>query len=437
MATNVGPDTAAAPGAAADQSAADDEEAKRERRFSWMAPHQRAALEDQRQRTRTAAAIAGTSWGQGMNHDQRLWVAAYCHRYGLDPMTELDWLGGGVYVNAEYFVRILGEMRRAGIIADHWLEHIQADPRLRALMEDESFPPAAREMARQRWLESMIKRVERNAPEDAEAICVCYIVLPGGGHPIVGCKWAGGGTSVLQPKSGRPAEPNPITENNPTLSVESGAIRRAMRQLASHVPTLESALAGMEADLKDFNSTLRSQRATATATATAEAPRGPAQSMEPEELYGLNAGARQGAVNPAPERRALSAGPAAPVQVPNAGRAAVPVTVADESPEARAAAQRVAAQALAEIRDPYREDPRPAAEAVANVRANDPRPSADEAAAALGSLFTGEAPASQPASAEELARAALAECPDCGGVGGHTSADCPRFADGDAIVAPF
>lgn len=209
-----------------------------------------------RQYNAAVAAISSLSWGRGMTPGIQRSVAAYCQRNDIDPMTELDVLGGNFYVTSEWFLRKLGEMRRRGVVADFWIEHIQADPRLKALIDDEAFPAGVREEARRRWTDMLFKRIEHNAPEEAKAVAVAYITLPSGGHPITGCKWGGGGTSVPQPRSGGGSAPNPIVENNPTLSVESQAIRRAMRQLASHaggaapdVERMESELTGISARL--------------------------------------------------------------------------------------------------------------------------------------------------------------------------------------------
>lgn len=193
-------------------------------------------LELQRQFVTVVAAISSMSWGKGLTPGIQRSIATYCQEYDVDPLTELDVLGGNFYINSEWALRKLGELRRSGVIADFWLEHIQADPRLKAIIDDERQPEPVREEARRRWTDAMFKRVEHNAPEAAEAVCVCYIVLPGGGHPIKGCKWGGGGTSIKQPRGqGAAAQPNPIVESNAALSVESQSVRRAMRQVQSHV----------------------------------------------------------------------------------------------------------------------------------------------------------------------------------------------------------
>lgn len=192
-------------------------------------------LELVRQHTAVAGEIAAMHWGKQMTPQMRRAVSSYCERWGVDAQTELDVLGGSFYINSEFYLRKLGELRRKGIIADFWFEHIHDDPRLKAMMNDTSFPQTIRDEASRRWSDAFFKRTEQNAPHDAEAICICYITLPSGGHPIKGCKWAGNGTSVKQPRSGGGSSANPIAESNAALSVESMAARRAARQIISHV----------------------------------------------------------------------------------------------------------------------------------------------------------------------------------------------------------
>lgn len=206
-----------------------------ERRGTELPREMQLVIEQRRQMNVLVAAIVGTSWGQNMSTTMRRAYAQYCHEHDVDPVTEMDNLGGNVYVNSEWYLRKLGELRRRGIVKDFELRHIQNDPRLRAIFEDEKMPETIRDQARQRWFDMMMMRVEQNAPDEAFAVCVCIIRLPNGGAPIVGCKWAGNGTSVKQPRSGGASAPNPIAESNPTLSVESMAIRRAMRQLVTHI----------------------------------------------------------------------------------------------------------------------------------------------------------------------------------------------------------
>jgi hypothetical protein len=146
----------------------------------------------------------------------------------------MDNLGGSVYVNGDWYKRKLGELRLRGIIRDYYLEHIQADPRLDKLRNDQSISEEQRKEVNRVWLDKLMKRVEHNAPENAAAIVVCSIDI-GRGSLIKGCKWAGNGTSVKQFHHNGGSSPNPIAEANPTLFAETSSIRRAANQLFSHL----------------------------------------------------------------------------------------------------------------------------------------------------------------------------------------------------------
>lgn len=194
----------------------------------------RQQIEQARILNLVTAAIAGCSWGQGMSAPMRRAYAEYCRRYDVDPVTEMDNLGGTPYVNAEWYMRKLGELRLKGVVSDYFIEHIHADKRLREAMKDQDLPEEMRKIAREKWFSMLMKRVAQNAPEDAAACATCTIILPEG-TPIVGCKWAGNGTSTPQAKGDGVWKPNPIAEYNPTLFVETSSIRRAARQLFSHL----------------------------------------------------------------------------------------------------------------------------------------------------------------------------------------------------------
>lgn len=303
-----------------------------------LPPEAEAQIEERRVLNLITAAIAGCSWGKSMSSPMRRAYADYCHRYDVDPVTEMDNLGGSVYVNADWYRRKLGELRLRGIVKDYFIEHIQADPRIEKLRHDQSIPAELRKRAQEKWFDMLIKRVEHNAPEEAAAICVCTIDV-GSGTPIKGCKWAGNGTSIKQPRHNGGAAPNPIAESNPTLFVETSSIRRACVQLFSH-------LSGQRiAELPAVDA--MDQEITALAEKVASSmPQGePAESIVPEpgpQL--LTSGYNE-----------IEAFETAQRQQRQSKGEALTAEVVKRTPEQRAHFQRVAAQ-FAETPDPY-EDP--------------------------------------------------------------------------------
>jgi hypothetical protein len=72
----------------------------------------------------------------------------------------------------------------------------------------------------------------------------------------------------MQPRHGGGQAPNPIAENNPTLSVESQSIRRALRQLISHITGSRVTLPNVDAMADELgNLQTRTREATQERTA--------------------------------------------------------------------------------------------------------------------------------------------------------------------------
>jgi hypothetical protein len=210
------------------------------RAVAALPPEIGAKVEVERMLGQITAALASMTWGQRMTPLMRRATAQYCLAYGIDPLTELDLLGGVPYVNSEFYLRKLGELRIRGIVVDYWLDNLANDEQLLRAASgtgNGAMPEAMREWATTEYWRRWQRRRELGAKEEAEAVCACHIVLAGGGHPIVGWKQGGGGTSIKQFKSGGGAAPNPVVEeeNNSALAVESQAVRRAVRQIKSHV----------------------------------------------------------------------------------------------------------------------------------------------------------------------------------------------------------
>ena len=266
---------------------------------------QAEALERRRILNQMAALIGALSWGSGMSLAIRRGWAEWCHTYGLDPATEVDNLGGNPYPNSEYYLRRLGELRQDGIITDAWLEHIQEDRRLLEVADDNRAPQDIREAAARRYYTNKMRRAEFNVPEQAAAVCVASAVLKTGGRTVTGCKWGGNGTSIKQPRHGGAAAPNPIVESNPTLSVESQAVRRLMRQIASYVPRLMSQMNEMELAAEHIGRETTAEARLVDEQVRANAPRAIMQTPA-DDPYGVAA---------PPAQRTLGAGAAQPIRV--------------------------------------------------------------------------------------------------------------------------
>lgn len=220
-------------------------------RFGNLPASARAEVQRSRAVREVADMIGVTAWGAQLTPVARAALAKWCIRRDVDPITELDNVGGP-YVNAEYFQRKLGELRIRGIVSNVEQINIAPDPRLEALAKDQHAPEDDRAWAAREHYRRLRLRATYGVPEEAAAACLTLLHLAAGGEPIAGVKWGGNGTSVKQPKHGGGSAPNPIVEANPTLSVESQSIRRAMRQLALMMPAVLPELDGLQTELAEI-----------------------------------------------------------------------------------------------------------------------------------------------------------------------------------------
>lgn len=191
-----------------------------------LPPEIQQAIELRKMQNIVAAKLAGLSWGQNLDHNTRRAIAEYGRRYGIDVTTEMDILGNRPYLNSRYYLRRLAELVEAGLVEYAVPDHIEADPRLAEIAADKNAPAHIRESAIAENYRRAMMRVEFQAPDKAASVVVFRIKLRALTREIVGCKWAGNGTR----------KNDPVGEASPVESSESRAARRAVRQIASHVP---------------------------------------------------------------------------------------------------------------------------------------------------------------------------------------------------------
>lgn len=232
----------------------------RMREFGALNPAAQAEFRRAQQLRGVADMIGLTEWGKNLTPAGSIAMARWCMARGVDPITDIDNVGGP-YINSEFFLRKLGELRVAGVVRDHTLDNIANDPRLEALAKDQHAPDDVREKAKAEHFRRVLLRIEHGVPDQATGACLCSIYLAGGGEPITGVKWGGGGTSVKQHRRDGGTAPNPIVEANPVLSVESQAIRRAMRSLALAHPGLVD-LSSADTEAREIASEHRLEGAT-------------------------------------------------------------------------------------------------------------------------------------------------------------------------------
>lgn len=184
------------------------------------------------------AQIAEKSWGAQLDVATRHAVADYCVRFGLDPVEDIDVLGGRPYRKANYYIRRLAVLSQAGAVEWHKAEHVEIDERLVGMSKDLKDPEnagwAQKELNRRLRL-----RIEHAIPDAAKGAVVFTVKLKNQAEPIAAANWCGGGTR----------KSDPVGEERPALTAETRAARRCIRFVVANLPAdLAMAEAAREAD---------------------------------------------------------------------------------------------------------------------------------------------------------------------------------------------
>lgn len=178
-----------------------------------------AALAFRKQQATFMAEISKTNWGMTVDVITRRAIASWGHDNDVDVATEIDILGGRIYVNSRYFYRKMATMIRDEQIEYVFADHVHTDGRLVELLA-EGDEWAITEDARRRRL-----RIENNIPDRAAAAVIFRIKVKAMKREVTGVKWAGNGS---KPK-------DPVGDAHPVESAESRAMRRAMLKLSETI----------------------------------------------------------------------------------------------------------------------------------------------------------------------------------------------------------
>lgn len=213
-----------------------EEKAEREARKSQtqeamaaLSPEQRAEIILRRQANVMQAQFAGTNWGKGMDADTRKAVADWGNRNFVDVTTEIDILGGNIYLNAKFYIARLVSMVQSGKVLDFRQEFINDDARFQS-----DIPADVEERNRRRQL-----RVVHNVPDDATAAVLTTIVLTVMPHtPFYGVKWA--------PRT----QSDPIGKAFPQETALTRSARRCLRLVVRYLPEIATMVQGAEEDAK-------------------------------------------------------------------------------------------------------------------------------------------------------------------------------------------
>lgn len=200
----------------------------------------RAMIAERKAHGALIAQLKAATWAKEMDENTVRAIAAWARQHDIDAATEIDVLGGNLYVNAKEAYRRLGELTAAGVLQGHGpADWIHRDERLEALAA------AGDAWAVQESTRRARSRIEHDVPETATAACVYRIWHRDLGQPVEGCKWnQKGRTLTIKRKDGGSFEKqaDPVGDLFPRETVESRAIRRAMLKLRGAVPALAERL---------------------------------------------------------------------------------------------------------------------------------------------------------------------------------------------------
>lgn len=183
--------------------------------------------------SRAAQAIRAQTWGTKLNDATARALAWWCYQNDVDAVTEVDILGGRVYLNSQYYGRILSRLIEEGRIENYRRVWIHADERLTADMQKggPAAAWAAQELDARRRL-----RIEHNVPEEADAAALVLIKVREVADELPGVKFhVEGRTKTVKVwgqngPTGQTKEVafDPVGDEYAMETIETRAMRRAM-----------------------------------------------------------------------------------------------------------------------------------------------------------------------------------------------------------------
>lgn len=212
--------------------------AKQQDRYAHLNPRQRAHMEEIRARNGMVQAIAGESWGNKLTPLQQRAFAEYIRRFRLD-ISEVNNLGGRPYRNGNYYMRRVAELASEGKVEWYKGEHIGPDDRL-DFMAKNGDQWAIDEQTRR-----LRECIRLGVPATATHVYLVTIKMVALQLPTEGVKWYEPGKQKMgwskEVRGKREmVDADPVGDENPELSVETRAWRRAGRIAAAEIPELRA-----------------------------------------------------------------------------------------------------------------------------------------------------------------------------------------------------
>jgi hypothetical protein len=206
----------------------------------------RAALDLRGRQRAVMRELRNKTWGKDLGDNTLKALVLWCEKRGMDAATEVDVLGGNIYLNAKFYLRKLAQKIDAGLIDYAYADHVEHDERLLRLANDASGPPDVRERAKAENYRRAMERIAHRLPDTALAAVVFRVKVKGMTTEMTGAKAVGG----FRGKNAGGKLKDPIGEEFPTETAESRAARRACRQIIDAFPDLKAEMDVVEAEAK-------------------------------------------------------------------------------------------------------------------------------------------------------------------------------------------
>jgi hypothetical protein len=165
--------------------------------------------------------IRGATWGNSFDATTIAAVAAWARENDVDPVTDLDVLGGKLYINARWYEKKLSQLIAAGQIEYARKDWVHIDKRLEKLADSGDVD------AKKESLRRLKARIAHNLSDDADAACVFRIRHRQMEDEVTGAKEHIPGKRK-----------DPVGDSAPMETIETRAIRRAMLQLSEALPSV-------------------------------------------------------------------------------------------------------------------------------------------------------------------------------------------------------
>jgi len=179
-----------------------------------LSPEMEARIEERKLHSAMVQKIRGATWGNTFDAHTIAAVAAWARENDVDPITEIDVLGGNLYLRARFYERKLSELVAAGQIEYFRPDWVHVDKRIEKLADagDEEMKYESRRRLKE--------RISHNLSDDATHACIYRIKHRQMTEEATGAK-------ELVPGKRK----DPVGDAMPMETIETRSCRRAMLKL--------------------------------------------------------------------------------------------------------------------------------------------------------------------------------------------------------------